>query len=64
MKEAKNSDEKPTCDCSHLPPRRDCLQFLQDGYTVNGMYKLHINDFKSINVFCDQSSFGGGWIII
>lgn len=52
------------CDCQNLQPKRDCLEFYQYGIKINGIYKVHQNILKIIQVYCDQSTDGGGWTII
>ena len=56
-------EERYYCDCQHLTTRRDCLEYYQDGYHVNGIYKIHMNKLKTIQVYCDQKSDGGGWTV-
>ena len=53
-------EKKYYCDCQNLTPRRDCLQFYQGGVKVDGIYKVHQNNLKTIQVFCDQTTDGGG----
>lgn len=53
-----------TCDCQNLQPKRDCLEFKQYGIKINGIYKVHQNIFKIIQVYCDQEKDGGGWTVI
>ena len=56
--------KKYYCDCQNLTPKRDCLQFYQGGVKVDGIYKVHQNNLKTIQVFCDQTTDGGGWTVI
>ena len=51
------------CDCQNLQPKRDCLEFKLYGIKVNGIYKVHQNILKIIQVYCDQKSDGGGWTV-
>ena len=41
---------------------KDCLAFLQAGFSKNGLYK--IKGPREIKVFCDQTSHGGGFLIV
>ena len=57
--------KKYYCDCQNLTPKRDCLEFYQNGMKVNGIYKIHQNILKIIQVYCDQNTNdGGGWTVI
>lgn len=51
------------CGCQNLQPKRDCLEYYQYGIKINGIYKVHQNILKIIQVFCDQTTDGGGWTI-
>ncbi|XP_066930198.1 fibrinogen-like protein A [Clytia hemisphaerica] len=48
-----------SCDCTAIKPMKDCLEFLQNGYTKNGIYKVTQKE----NVYCDQTTQNGGWTI-
>jgi len=54
---------KNYCNCEHLEPMRDCLAFLNEGYNTSGLYLININNDKTVEVFCDQETDGGGWIV-
>ena len=60
------NENKYIYDCQMLPPKRDCLDFFKLGYKVNGIYKVTLNDYfgKISQVFCDQTTDGGGWTVI
>ena len=56
--------KKCYCNCQNLQPKRDCLEFKQHGITINGIYKVHQNILKIIQVYCDQKKDSGGWTVI
>ncbi|XP_066920105.1 fibrinogen-like protein A [Clytia hemisphaerica] len=56
--------DSSNCDCTDVEPMQDCLEFLQAGFRKNGLYKIHGPRFSEINVFCDQTSQGGGFTTI
>ena len=55
--------KKYYCDCQNLQAKRDCLEHKQVGVKVNGVYKIHQNILKIIQVYCDQTNNGGGWTV-
>ena len=59
-----DTPKKYYCDCTNLNPKRDCLAFHQGGVRVDGIYEVTMNGFKNTIVFCDQTSWGGGWTVL
>jgi len=55
--------KKYYCNCEHLEPMRDCLAFRNAGYNNSGLYIVHMNKIKTVEVFCDQETDGGGWTV-
>ena len=49
---------KSYCDCQNLQPKRDWLEHKQVGRKINGVYKIHQNIFKTIQIYWDQTTDG------
>ena len=62
-KDDSNIENKYYCDCQQLEAKRDCKEFMDKGYRVSGVYKIHQNNLKIIQVYCDQDTDGGGWTV-
>uniref|UniRef100_A0A8B9LYN4 Tenascin n=1 Tax=Accipiter nisus TaxID=211598 RepID=A0A8B9LYN4_9AVES len=47
------------------PYPKDCSQALLNGETTSGLYTVYLNGDKAqpLQVFCDMSEDGGGWIV-
>ncbi|XP_038601854.1 tenascin isoform X8 [Tachyglossus aculeatus] len=47
------------------PYPKDCSQTMLNGETTSGLYTIYLNGDKAqaIDVFCDMTSDGGGWIV-
>ena len=42
-----------------------CLDYLKSGYRDSGLYKVYVPGIRRpIQVFCDQTTDGGGWLVI
>jgi len=55
--------KKYYCNCEHLEPMRDCLEFRNAGYNISGLYLVHLKNIKTVEVFCDQETDDGGWTV-
>ena len=42
----------------------DCYELLKAGQTQNGVYKISPDGRQEFEVFCDQNTQGGGWVVI
>jgi len=51
------------CNCEHLEPMRDCLEFRNKGYNISGLYVIHMKTTKTVEVYCDQDTDDGGWTV-
>lgn len=42
----------------------DCVDLLHQGYTSDGIYQIDPDGGGKFSVYCDQTSEGGGWIVV
>ncbi|XP_066927839.1 ficolin-2-like [Clytia hemisphaerica] len=60
-----NLIEKFYCDCRARPIRRDCKEHYTNGEKTSGLYMINTNTKdKSVPVYCDHDSDGGGWTVV
>lgn len=43
----------------------DCTQMMRNGHMESGVYTIYVNNnsSKTLQVFCDMTTDGGGWIV-
>ena len=46
-----------------VPPQRDCLTFLKDGYNISGIYRIN-PDNTLMTAPCDMQTDNGGTLFI
>ena len=52
------------CDCTPVvKPLKDCLDFFQRGFKVDGVYHINGPGSSHPRVYCDQTTQGGGWTV-
>lgn len=47
-----------------FPAPRDCQDYLWEGYSKNVLYTIYLQKGGRLNVYCDQQTDGGGWMVI
>ena len=53
-----------TKDVERLGLYSSCLEYMNDGYTTSGKFRISLpNTNEQVNVYCDQNTDGGGWLV-
>ena len=42
----------------------NCADRYNSGLTTNGVFKIDPDELQGFNVFCDQTTAGGGWTVV
>ncbi|XP_033895430.1 ficolin-1-like [Acipenser ruthenus] len=42
---------------------KNCKELLEEGHTLSGWYTVYTESNKSISVYCDMDTDGGGWLV-
>ena len=45
------------------PVAKNCAELHESGNTTSGVYKINPDDEQAFDVFCDQTTAGGGWTV-
>jgi len=46
------------------PRETECQRILQLGLSQSGVYRVHVRNMsRFVDVYCDQSTDGGGWTV-
>ena len=59
-----STKDESVCDCTNITPRKDCLEFYQNGFKIDGVYRLKGLGLHTLHVYCDQTTQGGGLSLI
>ena len=43
--------------------KKNCAELYKAGERINGVYTIDPDDSGAFNVFCDQTTAGGGWTV-
>ena len=50
-------------DCITFTVKKNCAELYKSGEKINGVYTIDPDDSGAFDVFCDQTTTGGGWTV-
>ena len=48
----RSTKENNVCDCTSFEPQKDCLTFFQNGFKIDGVYRLKGPGFHTLHAYC------------
>ena len=51
------------CSAPDLPHHKNCAEVYTSGVSISGVYTIDPDGSGTFDVFCDQTTAGGGWTV-